>query len=528
VRAMTLTEPYWLLALLVLPLLWWLSQPPKPSRDEWTAHLQQWQAALHALRRRPPRGSLWRFVLLALATIAVTLAAARPVVVAAPGVDRLVVLLDGSASMHAIDGDGVSAFDAARARVRAALAEVPEHVEVTVLRCGGELLRRHGRSARALHELGDAGGALAVDLVALADAAADERTAVWTVTDGQGQEALPTTGALTVLSRAGANAAIAAVRVDDAWPLPSLALEVDVVAFAARPAKVVLRATGAVAARELELPPLSAGVVTTVPLVLDRRPEGGVLQLRVELAGDRLPRDDAYSVALPPLPAPRIAALREDDGVPFAAVAADTLAAEVGGEVVPASDGGAVGLLLVDGGLAPLRPGEVRALTFGSRLSADVEPEPWVDVGAVDWAREHELTRGLDLSELRVASAWRGLLPDGVPFLWADAGTGRVPLAVVAGDEVRSVHFAFRLQDANLPLLAAFPQLLRRAFVHSYGRAARLSATSAPPPAGEQDLRDPATAPDRALPDWAGRDRPLARWCVVAGLLALALRAFVR
>ena len=62
---MTLASPLFLWALLVLPLLWWLSQPPKPHREVLTPHMQQWQLAMRALRRRPPRGSWLRFVLLA-------------------------------------------------------------------------------------------------------------------------------------------------------------------------------------------------------------------------------------------------------------------------------------------------------------------------------------------------------------------------------------------------------------------------------------------------------------------------------
>ena len=98
---MQLVDPQFLWALLLLPLVWWLSQPPKPQREVLSAHLVQWRLAMRALNRRPPRGSWLRFALLALAIVCATVAAARPFVPGAKGPDKLVVLLDASASMAA-------------------------------------------------------------------------------------------------------------------------------------------------------------------------------------------------------------------------------------------------------------------------------------------------------------------------------------------------------------------------------------------------------------------------------------------
>ncbi|MGB3967262.1 MAG: hypothetical protein WBO45_11060, partial [Planctomycetota bacterium] len=178
---------------------------------------------------------------------------------------------------------------------------------------------------------------------------------------------------------------------------------------------------------------------------------------------------------------------------------------------------------------AALAPGKVRALTFGSALAPGPAPEPWRGPFALDWDRSNALTAGLDLSELMVQQAWRGVLPAGQPLLWANEAGGNEPLAVVVGDgQVASVHFAFRLQDSNLPLLPAFPQLLRRAFVRSYGSGAAATVLTPPAPLAEVDLRGPAVAADRALPAFAAADVALWPWCLLAGLLALALRAWVR
>lgn len=518
---------------LVLPVLFLLALPPQPRTVVWTAHLPQWLAAQRLLKRRPPRLHGVRFLLLAIAAIASVAALAGPRQPGQPGPRRLVVLLDASASMAAT-GTAGSAFAAARAALQRGLAGVPAHVEVTVLRLGGPLLRRHGASARALHDLGAPGGAAGVDLVALAAELATADTAVWTLTDGQGQRDLPAHGALTVCGGAVPNAAILGVQAADQWPLPALQVTVEVVAFTAGPANAVLRASGALVGPVSAPVELAPGVPATVVLSLQRTAAGGPLELDLALPGDALATDDSWRAALPPLPAPRIAVLGAADAGPVAlaarAAAADALAAEVGGEVVPAVAGAAVGLLLADGGQVALVPGEVRAVCFGCQHQGAPEPTPWLQPTVADWDRDHPLTAGLDLSELQLTCAFRATLPPGEPFLWAtDPGGPNVPLAVVCGTRDRaSIHFGFRLQDSNLPLLPAFPQLLRRAFLRCYGTGSELQVATAPSPAGEQDLQHLAAGPDRSLPDFGTPDLDLAPLLLGLGLGALALRALVR
>lgn len=530
VCALTLAAPQHLWWLLLLPVLLWLALPPKPRRRVLTAHLAQWQAAHAALRRRPPRLAGLRLLLLALALVAAVAAHAGPNWRAGDGPRRLVVLLDGSASMGAHTATDRSAFDAAQALLRERLAALPPHIDVTVVRCGGPRLRRHGASARALHDLGRPEGSLDVDLVALAAAAEAPDTALWTLTDGQAQSALPAAGALTVLPANGPNGAVLAVQVVDRWPLPRLSLTAELAWFADAPIDGELQVSGAVAAVAPQRVNLTAGAPVVVSFELERTAAGGALELRLVAPGDVLPDDDTWRAALPPLPAPRIAVLTDAEAGPFAAVAAEALAAEVGGTVVAADRGTEVGLLLVDGGIAAIEPGHARALCFGSRLSAETEWVPWLQPRVADWDRQGALTAGLDLSELRLAAAFRSVLPPGEPFLWADDERGgRTPLAVVVdGGDTASVHFAFRLQDGNLPLLPAFPQLLRRAFVRCHGRAAELSVLSPPSAPGEQDLRGAAAGADRPLPPFPPADRELAASCLWLGLLALVLRAFVR
>ena len=75
----------------------------------------------------------------------------------------VIFLVDGSGSMAARRGE-VSAFVRARQEIERVLAQVPEHVDVTLLRCGGDLRRRYGAAARALSDLGPPAGDLDVDL----------------------------------------------------------------------------------------------------------------------------------------------------------------------------------------------------------------------------------------------------------------------------------------------------------------------------------------------------------------------------
>ncbi|MBL8754808.1 MAG: hypothetical protein JNK15_16000, partial [Planctomycetes bacterium] len=114
-------------------------------------------------------------------------------------------------------------------------------------------------------------------------------------------------------------------------------------------------------------------------------------------------------------------------------------------------------------------------------------------------------------------------------FLWGDAAAGREPLAVLClGPECASVHFAFRLQDSNLPLLPAFPQLLRRAFVRAHGAKAAAVVRTVPAPAQEADLESAATGVDRPLPPFATESRDLGAWFLLGGLVCLCLRLWFR
>ena len=141
--------------------------------------------------------------------------------------------------------------------------------------------------------------------------------------------------------------AVLDVRAADAWPLPALHVDVDVVAFAATTASAALSLRGGVEAPQQTDLQLAPGVVTTRGFDLVRTADGGELVVAIEMADDLLATDDRLVVRLPPLPAPRIAVLQEGETSPFARVAASALAAEVGGAVVAVQAKEPIGFLKI-------------------------------------------------------------------------------------------------------------------------------------------------------------------------------------
>ena len=337
----------------------------------------------------------------------------------------------------------------------------------------------------------------------------------------------PENGALSLVGRAAPNRAITALAVDDGWPLPEITVRLEVRAFggATPPGDLVVEGGVEVGAQVREETGPGAFAVT-IPL---RRTTGGRVTIRLAERGDALARDDSVALSVPPPPAPDIALLKEsDDSSLWIQLAADALAEISGGRVVRGDGVEKAGFLLAEGGAMALPEG--RALTFGTALGgrpatrADLIEQPVV----VDWDRAHDLTRGLDFSELRISSCLRpDLLPPGARTLVSgEAG----PLVVAVEDGVRrSVHTAFRLADSNLPTLAACPQLLRRTYVWAYGAAATAWIDPANLlSAAESELaRAAPSETSRSLPTFGTEGFGLAVPLLCLGFLALLLRLYV-
>ena len=523
---------WWLVAL--LPVLYLLAQPPRPQKTLFTAHAAQWQRALQQLQRRPPRFRALRWLLLSLACIVLAMASAGPVQAGTAGVERVVFLVDGSMSMGARAGSGTTAFLRAVECVRALGSSIPAHVEVeTVVARSGSIERLGGPFARAWTNPGEPVGALPASLAELANACAREGTLVYVFGDGQpGRGAAPEGVRFVALGESAANAALVKVEVVDGWPLASLVVRATLRSFSDRPMRGTIAwrgsatpASGSAASSEVALEP---GASKTIEFACERDVNGGSIQVQCALDGDALAADDVAEIVFGPLPRTQIAVQAEGDDATFAKAAGKALADAVGGAVVDAKPGMSVGFLLVDGGTGSLPKDPGPALTFGL---ARKESQPWPSPLIVDWDRSDPIFEGVDLSELEIAQALAETLPAGRVLMTGQLPDGSsAPLCVLEdGARGRAVHFAFRLQDSNLGLLAAFPQILLRCFERTQLQGRSLAVRSQVTDPAESDLSKlSGGAAVQAAPVWSTPPRDLAAWFAIAALLLLALRSGLR
>jgi hypothetical protein len=519
-----LSEPRWLWLLSLLPLLWWFSLPVRPRQLLATAHLEQWLRARARLRRRRVRWRWLRFLLLAVAFGCVTVAAARPRLPGMRGAERLAVLLDASASMAAVGANGRSAAEEAAAELKARLDSLPASLEVSLAICGREVEVVRGDPASLAARLSTAPRAAGVaDLATLAQSLADDRTAVWTLTDALGPTEAPQVGALTLLGAAADNVAITGCRVDDRWPLPDLTVALTMRNCGRTDVRRVLRVEGLSGAsdRELELP---AGRDLGVDLRLQRG-AGGRAVIALTGGSDPLPLDDHVELEVPPAPAPVIAVLRDQEAGPWIDAIARALAEETGGRIAGPAE--PASLVLADGGIYESRAGPWRGITFGTRSENTPLRSEQIVVRPVlvDWERSDPLTSGLDLSELAVTTCLAGDFGGaGRTLIAAEHG----PLAVATPEGTqRRVHFSFRLADSNLPRLAAFPQLVRRAFAHAWGGGQQTRVLGGNPlDAAESTLQAAGSRVARPLPRFAEPGAELAVAFLIGALLLLALRVY--
>lgn len=525
----TLTSPerlWWLAAAVFV--LWRLAQPPRPRAALATAHPAQWRLAQERLRRRPQRFRALRWLLLCLACAMLGLAAAGPVDAGSRAARRVTFLVDGSASMGARDASGRTAFARAIERARELAQRAPKHLEVeaVVLR-GGSIERRRGDSARSLVDVGEPSGSLPAPLADLAAALEREDSLVWSLGDGQsGDGAAPLVGAWTPIVSAARNVALLDPQVDRDAPRNRLRVRALLASFADEPLRVSLRVEGATAGEDREAE-LGARKSMPVEWDLERRPEGGTVRIVVAAPADVLSGDDAFEILVPPQPRARIAVQAEESAAPFAAAAGKALAESVGGSLVEAAPGASVGFLIVEGGLGELPSDPGPMVSFGrSRAGALPWPSPLV----VDWDRSEPMFDGLDLSELEIAHALTGSLPTGKTLMTGQLPDGSLaPLAVaVDGPRGRAVHFAFRLQDSSLGLLAAFPQMLLRCHESSQPGRGVVETRRGDVPSSESDLQFAAAVAERTLDLEVDPPRNHAAWLVLAALALLAVRSGVR
>ncbi|MFO1051872.1 MAG: VWA domain-containing protein [Planctomycetota bacterium] len=507
----------------------WLARPPRVQHRLPTAHLAAWRAALARVRRPRLRARPLRLWLM-LAGMALAVAAASgPRLDPHEGPKVLVALLDTSASMGAREPEGDCALDRAKTRLAAVARTLPTEVELRVLLCDGNPRLLRGARRDVLAAIGEVRASATAAAPPLRELAAriatDPELAVWTLTDARGPAPLPEQGALSVFGSPRSDVGIVACEVHDAWPFPEVDIELDIATTGAASQPVCAVEGGMVERETPEVLPSGADRIRL--RVHGRRVRGGEVRLVLQVGvDDALAADDAVVLDLPPPASTRVGVLRgaDDEATDIVGEAAGFLAALGGGEVV--RDAGVeVDLLICDGGrLASVPP---RVLSFGTAFGAAVPGAPQGGpMRVIDWDRRDPLTAGLDLSELIVRRAVpAGDLPQDGRIL-VQGAEGPLLIAREQGRQ-RSLHAAFRLADSNLPRLAAFPQLLRRAFLFVAGPPSSRSVVGPLVAAAETDLRQQTPARDDRLPAFGGGADPLAVPVLLLAVLLLALRTWV-
>ncbi|MCA8943762.1 MAG: hypothetical protein KDB80_14460, partial [Planctomycetes bacterium] len=361
-----------------------------------------------------------------------------------------------------------------------------------------------------------------VDLEALAVAVSSDEVAVLSITDARGPAASPRTGGLRRVGRDASNRAITSCRIVDDWPLPrvSVACELERVGTSDRLAEVRVVLAGV---------ELTRGTVefdedrATFEASFERR-DGGRLVIELCSPDVDFAADDRVAFEIPPAPRPGVAVLGPADAEGGVIGIAAELLAEFGGGEVLESGVERAGFVLVDGGAVAGLP--ARAVVFGSRLGDAGADQARIRPTVVDWDRVDPLLAGADLSELRVARAIpSAALPAGRTLISGEDG----PLAVVVdrGAGARTLCTAFRLEDSNLGLLAAFPQILGRAYRSAWGASYEPRQLPGNILSSGESIVRAAPLDDRALPAFGGEDRRLVVPLVLLALFALALRILV-
>lgn len=411
--------------------------------------LEAWLAAADAKRARAgwrtfrDKGSL---LLNLAACAALAFAAAGPRPAAPQGTDWALVF-DVSASMGARDGRWAKAVAGAEEFVRALPARDRFRVYLagTAPRALGGW-RGGGEELPALpspeERSGDIEAALALAKEDAAARAGSLKTVAWT-------DRPSTADFAPRLGGPAANVSIDVIDAGRAWA----SSRVDVVLrITNRGNAAVSGAVALTCGREkLDLPwrDLAAGASRSLHGSVEA-PEGGILEARLP-AGDALSIDDAAFAFVPPLRHPLVLIAAPESKSPFLASALLSLGKALdpqSGIVAPGKEKGA-DLVVYDRCVPSGDPCIVISLPGAA---ATVE-----NPAVTAWAADHALLRGLDLSRLRVASAWPLPLDPGATVL-IDSAAG--PLATATADRVT---LGFALEHSNFPLLAAFPLFVRNA-----------------------------------------------------------------
>jgi hypothetical protein len=424
-----------------------------------------WQRVLAAEARRPWLGRLREPLSLLLNLLPIALLAAAAAgperVVAGPEPVAWAIVLDGDVAMTAGTGDGDSRFDRARRRVRGILERASPLDRVALVLAGPAplLLAPPGSPSdgllRALDEATPTEGAadLEASLARAREATggAPDRLILVGTRDPGGDDV-----AFVGVGEPAPNAGIVEVRArrDPSSLLTEISVRVENAGPGATVRHVRLAGpAGWTDARELSLGPGKNGEAS----FLFAPGAEGLAVLRLD-PPDGFPRDDRVVVPVAPAPRPRLLSGKALDPFLEAALRAQEDRVDRQGSTI-----------LPDGDLPAAVPPDAILMLVGRDPPPELEGHVWVlrapggeereSPAVTGWDPSHPLLAGLDLGNLGFRRA-RPVpeLPGRVAIVRAEGG------AVVTAEETdrrRVLRFHFALEDTNLPVLAAFPLLVR-------------------------------------------------------------------
>ncbi len=451
------TQPWLLLFLLLLPLLFW--KPRRSFRPLETDRLALWQKALERMGGGRGRSHFFPRLLNSLIFVTLVVAAAGPKRPERPGVKKLWQVLDASPSMAVRTGPGESRWSSARARSQALRRRGGQPtVPSRSFRLQGSLILPMGDTHSSEPGLLPARPLALLPFAAQAGA----ETAVVFWGDGAGPSPWPKEEGSRLFFGGAAvgrveNQGFRSARVEDPWPDKDVLLFFSLVKEDSSPTLRMRRGVGPWEVLPLSLPKKSGIYPLRIP-----RGSGGPLE--IALSGeDPFQRDQHLVLMLRPPPDLRVTAvppdkaqllarfLRERCGLSSAPPSPSTvqvqirsggnlLAAPPSGQVDPASRVQKKGVLLCLG----------TQVAEGQRLVAVR--------GAIEWNRNDPLLKGLDLSGFVPKQVLRGDLPAGFRVL---ARLGKDPLLVVH-ERRRLLAFLGTLPHEGLFRQPFFPILCLR------------------------------------------------------------------
>ena len=422
-----------------------------------------WRRVLRARNRAPDRLRWWLSLLLAtLITLAVASALTRPTLDALGATaERVVLVLDNSATLATRTSDGRTRWEHAQARAREIIesggADSRYLVADTQRSIASPRFEEPAAAVQTLSSLRVVPGVnpLFPDVLAIRD----QNLHAWFITDGvaaiQAPEGVETRSVFQIADNVGITAFDVRAVPGDARRHQAFVQVLNASPGAKRVELQVAGAGRSPMTRTLDMP---GGTLANETFDVSSF-GGGPLRAVVSTPHDALAADDIAYAYLPARRAIRVGLVSTGDAVLERTL---RLLPRAQLQLVPpqrVSTRSGVDLWVFDR-YAPAQPPLAPALLFRPP-QAQWLPVSHGDLGATgvtSWVRGHPVTDGLSLRDVLAEHALAIRADAPTQVLAADAN--RRPLILASASGLRWVEVAFSLQDSNLPLQAGFPVFL--------------------------------------------------------------------